>query len=50
MLVFVVEAAVKIVALGCVMHEGAYLREPANVLDAIVVVIHACICMLIWML
>ena len=36
--IFLVEAAVKILALGFVFHEGSYLRYGWNVMDFIVVV------------
>lgn len=36
--VFILEAFIKIVALGLVLHEGAYLRSGWGVLDAVIVV------------
>ncbi len=37
--VFVFEAALKIIAFGFIMHKRSYMRDPWNVLDFIVVVI-----------
>ena len=36
--IFCVEATLKIVALGFVLHKGAYLRNVWNIMDFIVVV------------
>ena len=36
--IFCVEALLKIVALGFVLHKGAYLRNVWNIMDFIVVV------------
>ena len=36
--IFCVEATFKIVALGFVLHQGAYLRNAWNIMDFIVVV------------
>jgi len=36
--IFTVEAALKILALGFVLHRGSYLRNTWNIMDFIVVV------------
>lgn len=36
--IFCVEAAIKIVAYGLLLHHGAYLRNPWNIMDCVVVV------------
>lgn len=36
--IFLVEALLKIVALGFVLHKGAYLRNIWNIMDFVVVV------------
>jgi len=36
--IFIVEAALKILALGFVLHRGSYLRNAWNIMDFIVVV------------
>eukprot|EP00755_Sulcionema_specki_P036080 Sspe_Gene.22096::Locus_8356_Transcript_1_1_Confidence_1.000_Length_6454::g.22096::m.22096/K04854/CACNA1G; voltage-dependent calcium channel T type alpha-1G len=38
LIIFTLEASVKIIALGLVLHRGSYLRGPWNVLDFLVVV------------
>eukprot|EP01062_Namystynia_karyoxenos_P015552 TRINITY_DN15640_c0_g1_i4.p1 TRINITY_DN15640_c0_g1~~TRINITY_DN15640_c0_g1_i4.p1 ORF type:complete len:1787 (+),score=323.88 TRINITY_DN15640_c0_g1_i4:102-5462(+) len=38
-IIFTIEAGLKIGALGFVMHDHAYLRHPANVLDFVIVVV-----------
>lgn len=42
--VFTLECSLKIVAYGLIMHEGAYLRNPWNILDFIIVVIGFVLC------
>lgn len=37
--VFTIEMLLKLVALGVVLHPGSYIRDPWNVLDALVVII-----------
>jgi len=36
--IFCVEAALKVVAFGLLLHRGAYLRNPWNIMDCVVVV------------
>jgi hypothetical protein len=38
-IIYVIEASVKIVAFGFIIHRKSYLRDPWNVIDFIVVVI-----------
>ena len=37
LVIFCIESALNIIAMGFIFHKGAYLRDPANVLDFIVV-------------
>jgi hypothetical protein len=37
-IIFIVEAFIKIIARGFVAHKSAYLRDPWNVLDFIIVI------------
>jgi hypothetical protein len=36
--VFIVEAALKIVAMGCILHRFSYLHQGWNIIDFIIVV------------
>jgi len=36
--IFCIEAAIKIIAYGLLLHHGAYLRNPWNIMDCVVVV------------
>ena len=38
MFIFLIEAVIKILAMGFVLHKYAYLRDPWNVLDFIIVI------------
>ncbi|GMH93963.1 hypothetical protein TL16_g12770 [Triparma laevis f. inornata] len=38
-IIFMIELVTKVIALGFVMHEGSYLRNPWNMLDAAIVLI-----------
>ena len=39
MVIFAVEALIKIIAYGFVLHSGAYLRNAWNVLDFVIVIV-----------
>lgn len=43
--IFCIEAVLKIVALGFVLHEGAYLRNVWNIMDFVVVVTGSVTCL-----
>ena len=38
-LIFTIEAIIKIIAMGFIVHKKSYIRDPWNILDFLVVVI-----------